>query len=78
MKKTMQGTVVSLNDAKTAKVEVQRNWQHPVYKKYVKRTKNYLCGIAEGMELEVGDVVVITEDRPLSKTKRFVITGKVE
>lgn len=78
MTKSMQGTVVHVNDAKTAKVMVERNWQHPVYKKYVKRTKNYICGIADGLTLVEGDVVVMTEGRPLSKLKRFVITGKVE
>ncbi len=75
--KQLQATVVRVNDAKTVKVEVEHNWQHPVYKKYVKRTKNYLCGLAEGVTVEVGDQVMIQETRPLSKTKRFVVTAKV-
>jgi len=77
-KKTLQGTVVNVIDTKTVKVEVERNWQHPIYKKYVKRTKNYLAHVADGMTLEVGDTVVMTESMPISKTKRFVVTEKME
>lgn len=75
---TMQGIVVRVIDPKTVKVEVSRNWQHPIYKKYVKRTKFYLCGVAEGVELTVGDEVSIAACRPLSKTKHFMVTGKGE
>lgn len=75
--KTMNGVVVRVNDAKTVKVEVASQWQHPLYKKYVKRTKNFLCGIAESVTVAIGDEVVLTESRPLSKTKRFIITEKV-
>lgn len=77
-KKTLQGTVVNVIDAKTVKVEVERNWQHPIYKKYVKRTKNYLAHVADGMMLEVGNTIVMTESMPISKTKRFVVTEKME
>jgi small subunit ribosomal protein S17 len=74
---TMQGTVVRINDAKTVKVEVERSWQHPKYKKYVKRTKSYLCGVTEGLELAVGDLVVMTQVRPLSKRKTMMVTAKL-
>lgn len=74
----MQGTVVNVLDEKTVKVVVERNWQHPIYKKYVKRTKNYLAHVADGMKLEEGDAVVLTESQPISKTKRFVVTEKME
>jgi len=77
-KKTLQGTVVNVIDDKTVKVVVERNWQHPIYKKYVKRTKNYLAHIADGMQLESGDTVVMTESMPISKTKRFIVTEKME
>ncbi len=75
--KSMQGVVVGVIDPKTVKVEVARSWQHPVYKKFVKRTKSYLCGV-DGLELAVGDAVSIMASRPLSRTKRFVVTGKGE
>lgn len=75
---TMQGIVARVIDTKTVKVEVSRSWQHPLYKKYVKRTKFYLCGVAEGMELTLGEEVSIAACRPLSKTKHFMVTGKGE
>ncbi len=77
-KKIMQGVVVNVVDDKTVKVVVERNWQHPIYKKYVKRTKNYLAHVTDGMQLEEGNTVVLTESKPLSKTKRFIVTEKME
>lgn len=75
--KTMQGTVVSVANAKTAQVKVTRQWQHPLYLKRVKRSKSYACHV-ENMELAVGDIVTIEECRPLSKTKHFKVVAKVE
>lgn len=75
--KTLQGTVTSLKSAKTARVTVSRKWQHPVYKKFVNRSKNYACHV-EGLDLELGDEVVIKESKPISKTKRFVVVEKVK
>ncbi|MCA9369675.1 MAG: 30S ribosomal protein S17 [Pseudomonadales bacterium] len=74
--KTLQGTVVSLKTPRTAQVRVARQWQHPLYKKSVKRTKRYACDY-QGLELALGDTVIIRESRPLSKTKRFVVVEKV-
>ena len=75
--KAIQGTVVSLKTDKTAKVSVARLWQHPVYKKSVKRTKNYACHY-ENLDLQVGDEVVIENTTPVSKTKKFRVVAKVE
>jgi small subunit ribosomal protein S17 len=75
--KVMQGTVTSAKTAKTAIVTIVRKWQHPLYKKYVKRTKNYACHV-EGLEVKEGDVVTIQECRPMSKTKKFKVMAKVE
>lgn len=75
---TLQGTIVRINDEHTAKVEVERMWKHPMYKKYVKRTKKYLVDVPKGMKLAVGDQVDITACRPVSKNKKFVISGKQE
>ncbi len=75
--KTLQGTVVSLKTKNTATVLVERRWAHPVYKKYVKRTKKYACHF-EGIELSEGDMVKIEEHKPISKTKHFVIKEKME
>lgn len=75
--KTLQGTITSLKTANTARVKVERSWQHPLYKKYVKRSKNYACHY-ENMELHEGDTVTIEECRPISKTKSFKITEKID
>jgi small subunit ribosomal protein S17 len=74
--KAMQGTVISLKNDKTAKVSVARLWQHPIYKKSVKRTKNYACHV-EGIELKIGDEVLIQSTAPVSKTKRFKVISIV-
>lgn len=75
--KRLTGIVVKVNDAKTVKVEVAYNWQHPIYKKFVKRTKNFLCSLAEGVVVAEGDQVVLQESRPLSRMKRFMVMEKV-
>jgi small subunit ribosomal protein S17 len=74
--KVLQGIVTSLKNEKTATVSVTSRWQHPLYKKYVKRSKKYACHY-EGIELSLGDTVNISEGRPISKTKRFTVTEKV-
>ncbi len=74
--KTFTGKVVSLANEKTALVEVERNWKHPLYKKIVRRTKNHPSHV-EGLELKIGDTVVIQECRPLSKTKHFKVVEVV-
>ncbi len=75
--KTIQGTITSLASAQTARVRVVRNWQHPLYKKFVKRSKNFACHY-ENMELHLGDIVTIQECPPISKTKHFKVMEKVE
>lgn len=74
--RTMQGVVTSLKREKTATVMVTRMWQHPLYLKSVKRSKKYACHY-EDLKLELGDLVEIQESKPISKTKRFVVTKKV-
>ena len=64
------GVVSSDKMDKTVVVTVKRKFPHPVYKKFVNKTKKYyahdpskLCG--------VGDMVLIEESKPLSKLKRW-------
>lgn len=76
--KTLQGTIVGLNTLNTAKVSVSRLWQHPMYKKSVVRSKNYACHYSTDMQLAVGDQVVIKESKPISKTKKFVVTEVIK
>jgi small subunit ribosomal protein S17 len=71
--KTIQGNITSLKNDKTAIVTVSGRQLHPLYKKYVKSTKKYAAHY-EDMTLELGQEVVITECRPISKTKKFKVT----
>lgn len=70
--KTLKGTVVSNKMKDTAVVLVERYVKHPKYGKYIKRRKRYAAHDA-GNTKQVGDVVTITETRPISKTKHFKI-----
>ncbi len=74
--KTLQGIVTSLKNDKTAAVTVTRRWKHPLYKKYVKRTKKYACHV-EDIDLKLGDKVLIESCRPMSKTKHFKVVELV-
>lgn len=71
--KTLQGTIISLKMANTATVLVERQWQHPIYKKFVKRSKKYACHYDSKLKLEEGVQVLIEETKPISKTKRFKV-----
>ena len=75
--KTLKGTVVSHASQKTAVVEVRRFFEHPLYRKYIKRSKRYKAH-DEANEYKVGDSVFIQESgRPISKEKKWVILKKV-
>ena len=71
-KRVMQGVVVSDKQEKTVTVLVERRIIHPLYKKYVKKSKKYAAH-DEGNVCKVGDKVSIQECRPLSKNKRWEI-----
>ena len=71
-RRILQGTVVSDKNDKTVIVRVERQVMHPLYKKYIKRTKRYAAH-DEGNAHKIGDVVRIVEGRPLSRTKRWVV-----
>ncbi len=71
-KKVRVGKVISDKMSKTVVVSVERLIRHPVYKKVVRRAKNYKAH-DERNECHIGDVVRIIETRPLSKDKRWKI-----
>ena len=73
-KRILQGTVVSDKGDKTVIVNVERRFMDPMYKKYVRRSKNYAAH-DEGNDHKVGDTVRIQETRPISKTKKWVVIG---
>jgi small subunit ribosomal protein S17 len=68
----MQGVVVSDKMDKTVVVNVERRFKHPLYKKFIRRTKKYLAHDEEN-RCKVGDVVSIRESRPLSKRKAWEV-----
>jgi len=67
------GKVTSDKMDKTVTVEVVRRYLAPLYKKYVRSRCRYHAHDANN-EFHVGDRVEISEARPLSKTKRWVVT----
>ena len=71
-KRILQGVVVSDKSDKTVIVSVERRVMHPVYKKFIKRSKKYAAH-DEGNVHKVGDVVRIEESRPISKRKRWIV-----
>ena len=73
-KRIMQGVVVSDKMDKTVVVNVERKFPHPLYKKYIKRSKRYHAH-DESNTHKVGDTVSTQECRPLSKTKRWEVVA---
>ena len=71
-KRILQGIVVSDACDKTVIVRVERRFIHPIYKKYVSRSKKYAAH-DEDNRYHAGDAVRIEESRPLSKRKRWIV-----
>ena len=61
--------LVTLTD-KTIVVKVQRRFKHPIYSKFVNKSKKYHAHDEENKE-KIGDVVTIIESRPHSKLKKW-------
>jgi small subunit ribosomal protein S17 len=76
-RKVRVGIVVSDKPDKTVIVKVERRLTHPMYGKSVARSQKYYAH-DEKNEYKTGDVVRITETRPLSKLKRWRVIGLVE
>jgi small subunit ribosomal protein S17 len=77
-RRVLNGVVVSDAADKTVVVRVDRRVQHPVYKKYVVRSKKFMAH-DEANRFKIGDAVRIRECRPLSRRKRWeVIEGGAE
>lgn len=71
-RRVLQGVVVSDKADKTVVVRVERRVMHPIYKKFIRRSKKYMAH-DEHNSLKVGDVVRIRECRPLSRRKRWEV-----
>src|SRR6267154_2769083 len=72
--KFLEGTVVKSAMKDTATVSVEDYVKHPIYKKFMRRSKKFLVHDV-GNTAKVGDKVTIRETRPISKLKRFVIAS---
>lgn len=69
-KKKLIGEVVSAAGSKSIVVKVQRRFKHPIYRKFVTKSKKYHAH-DEKNTAEVGNVVTIIESRPHSKLKKW-------
>lgn len=76
IRRTLQGRVVSDKMDKTVTVLVERTVAHPLYGKVVRRSKKYHAHV-EDNSVNTGDVVVIEECRPISKTKSWKVARVV-
>ena len=76
-RKTRIGQVVSDKMDKTIVVAVEDSYQHPLYKKTMKRTYK-LKAHDENNECGIGDTVEVMETRPLSKDKRWRLVSIIE
>ena len=66
------GTVIKNSGSNTVSVIVERKVKHPVYGKYVKKSRKYLVHDAKG-DCKVGDTVTIFETKPFSKNKSWTV-----
>lgn len=73
----MVGTVVSDKMDKSVTVQVERLVKHRLYQKYIRRCQKFMAH-DEQNDCRSGDKVLITESRPLSRTKRWRVSKIVE
>ena len=74
VKRTQVGRVVSNKMDKSITVLVERRIKHPIYGKYIKRSKKIMAHDPENQCLP-GDAVTIQESRPISKSKTWMLTS---
>ena len=77
LSRSASGTVVSNKMDKTITVLVERRIKHPLYGKYIKRSKKIHAHDEEN-QCDIGDLVRVMETRPISKNKRWRLTKIVE
>lgn len=77
MKRQLVGTVLSNKMDKTVTVRVERTVIHPIYKKYIRRRTKFAAH-DEKNTCSIGDRVLISESRPISKLKRWRVSQIIE
>jgi small subunit ribosomal protein S17 len=76
-RRQLVGTVVSDKMDKSVTVQVERLVKHKLYKKYIRRRTKFAAH-DENNSCGVGDKVLMTESKPISRTKRWRISRIVE
>lgn len=71
-KRVLQGVVTSDKGDKTVVVKVERRIRHPIYKKFIRRSKSFMAHDEEN-QVKTGDIVRIRECRPISKRKTWEV-----
>ena len=74
-RRVLTGRVTSDKMNKTVTVLVDRRVMHPLYKKFIRRSKNYAAHDEENV-CKTGDLVRIEECAPISKRKTWVVTAR--
>ncbi len=74
-KRVLRGVVVSDKMDKTVTVKVERRIMHPLYKKFIRRSKKYAAH-DQANACKEGDVISIRECRPLSKRKTWEVIAE--
>ncbi len=74
-RRVLTGRVVSDKTDKTVTVLVERRVMHPLYKKFIRRSKRYAAHDEANLCKE-GDLVAIEECRPISKTKSWLVVTR--
>ena len=77
IRKVRIGEVISNAGDKTIVVKVTRQFAHPIYKKFIHKSKKFHAH-DENNECKVGDTVKVMETRPLSKDKRWRLVEIME
>lgn len=77
IKKQRIGVVTSNKMDKSITVSVERRLRHPIYGKFVKKSKKFMAH-DETNDCNIGDTVKIVESRPLSKRKRWALVEIIE
>lgn len=77
LRKERIGVVVSANMNKSIVVAIKRKVEHPIYGKFINRTKKLMAHDEEN-SCNIGDTVRISETRPLSKNKSWRLIEIIE
>jgi len=75
--RTLQGRVISDKMDKSITVQIERRVKHPIYGKYIRRSTK-VHAHDENNECRTGDMVIVEQCRPLSKTKKWRLVKLVE